>query len=193
MKNADSLGSDNHGDNCIKTSGCIHIHPAALGDFQEHTESATRGLFRILLSCSYPVICKLLSLIYRNVVCESHNIFSLSPTSIIVENPELIQWYSFSWNCLICTLLNLSAHLLKWSMQVRRLKYCLRQPVPLCSYQLLSSVLQVLYQSDVSCSSEGVLRESKEKPSPLGNASLVTKVWKWLSFNCQFLCNFPAK
>lgn len=25
MKNADSLGSDNHGDNCIKTSGCIYI------------------------------------------------------------------------------------------------------------------------------------------------------------------------
>lgn len=96
-------------------------------------ESPTRGLFRTLLSCFYPVICKVWSLIHRNAVCESDNIFSLSSALIIVENPELIHWYSLSQNCLLCTLLNLSVPLLKWIVQVRRLKYCLRQPVPLCS------------------------------------------------------------
>lgn len=68
----------------------VHIYILLLWKISKSTQSTTRGLFKTLLSCPYPEICKVWSLICINVVFESHNIFSISSTLIIVENPELI-------------------------------------------------------------------------------------------------------
>ena len=151
--------------------GCIHIHPTALGDFQEHMETATRGLFRGLLSCWYPVKCKSWSLIYRKIVGESHNIYSLQPTLIVAESPELMQWYSLSPKCLFLYLFQPFTY----SLEIK----CVGEETGVLFEAAFTIMHPTVLVMCIECppSVKCVLWESREKPSPPGNTSRVTKMY----------------